>query len=82
MFSRRDFLGTATLAAASSVIRADALEPGPRKKLAVVTTEWRYHSHAWHMAERFLAGYPVGGGGTARRSTWCPRTSTSSRSGT
>jgi hypothetical protein len=30
----------------------------PRKKLAVVTTEWRYHSHAWHMAERFLVGYP------------------------
>ncbi len=28
------------------------------RKLAVVTTEWRYRSHAWHMAERFLAGYP------------------------
>lgn len=33
----------------------------PAKKLAVLTTEWRYHSHAWHMAERFLAGYPIGG---------------------
>lgn len=33
----------------------------PRRKLAVVTTEWRYHSHAWHMAERFLVGYPVEG---------------------
>jgi hypothetical protein len=32
--------------------------PGPRKKIAVVTTEWRYRSHAWHMAERFLHGYP------------------------
>jgi len=32
-----------------------------RKRLAVVTTEWRFHSHAWHMAERFLVGYPVGG---------------------
>ncbi|NBV23556.1 MAG: hypothetical protein EBS05_16755 [Proteobacteria bacterium] len=31
------------------------------KRLAVVTTEWRYHSHAWHMAERFLNGYPVRG---------------------
>jgi hypothetical protein len=29
--------------------------------MAVVTTEWRYHSHAWHMAERFLVGYPLGG---------------------
>ena len=36
-------------------------ETKPKKKLAVVTTEWRYHSHAWHMAERFLAGYPIGG---------------------
>jgi hypothetical protein len=33
----------------------------PRKRLAVVTTEWRYHSHAWHMAERFLVGYPIDG---------------------
>lgn len=33
----------------------------PPRKLAVVTTEWRYRSHAWHMAERFLAGYPVEG---------------------
>ena len=32
-----------------------------RKRLAVVTTEWRYHSHAWHMAERFLVGYPING---------------------
>ena len=31
------------------------------KRLAVVTTEWRYHSHAWHMAERFLVGYPIEG---------------------
>lgn len=29
--------------------------------MAVVTTEWRYHSHAWHMAERFLVGYPIKG---------------------
>lgn len=32
-----------------------------RKRLAVVTTEWRYRSHAWHMAERFLVGYPKHG---------------------
>jgi hypothetical protein len=32
-----------------------------RKKLAVVTTEWRDRSHAWHMAERFLVGYPMNG---------------------
>ena len=28
---------------------------------ALVTTEWRYRSHAWHMAERFLVGYPING---------------------
>ena len=42
------------------VAAADALDV-QRKRLAVVTTEWRYHSHAWHMAERFLVGYPVNG---------------------
>jgi hypothetical protein len=36
----------------------DREAPTPRKKLAVVTTEWRFHAHAWHMAERFLVGYP------------------------
>jgi hypothetical protein len=34
---------------------------GSPGRLAVLTTEWRYHSHAWHMAERFLIGYPRGG---------------------
>jgi hypothetical protein len=29
--------------------------------MAIVTTEWRYHSHAWHMGERFLVGYPIEG---------------------
>ena len=32
-----------------------------RKRMAVITTEWRYHCHAWHMAERFLVGYPTKG---------------------
>ena len=32
-----------------------------RKRLAIVTTEWRFHSHAWHMGERFLTGYPIHG---------------------
>ena len=65
IFNRRDFLGT--LAATSSgsqflpEIHAEELAQTPRKKLAVITTEWRYHSHAWHMAERFLVGYPING---------------------
>lgn len=32
-----------------------------RRRMAIVTTEWRFHCHAWHMAERFLVGYPVNG---------------------
>jgi hypothetical protein len=42
--------------------RAFAAEPqNQRKRLAIITTEWRFHSHAWHMGERFLVGYPIGG---------------------
>src|SRR5262245_38124279 len=60
MTTRRTFLtalgaGAATLAAARQPAKSK------RKTLAVVTTEWRDRSHAWHMAERFLAGYPVDG---------------------
>ena len=58
MLSRRTFLATAAGLAFAPTLRA--ADP-PRKKLAVVTTVWNYHSHAWHMAERFLAGYPVQG---------------------
>jgi hypothetical protein len=49
-------MGTAvgSVPLAARVARAEA----GRRKLAVVTTEWRYRSHAWHMAERFLVGYP------------------------
>ena len=65
MLSRRSFLSTLGAAGAGAVcvpqlIAAERPAP-PRKKLAVITTEWRYHSHAWHMAERFLVGYPLEG---------------------
>ncbi len=58
MLTRRNFLGAVgTGLVGASLLRAE--EPAnTRKRLAVVTTEWRYHSHAWHMAERFLVGYP------------------------
>jgi hypothetical protein len=62
MISRRTFLGSTCtgLVAAPTVGQTEAPR-GPKKKLAVITTEWRYRSHAWHMAERFLVGYPVEG---------------------
>lgn len=59
---RRDFLGTmaAGLMAGSIVRAADPskVSTAPKKRLAILTTEWRYESHAWHMGERFLVGYP------------------------
>ena len=65
MLSRRSFLSTLGAASAAAIYAPTAFsaEPAtaPRKKLAVITTEWRYHSHAWHMAERFLVGYPLEG---------------------
>ena len=36
--------------------------PEPRrKKLALITTLWEWRSHANHMGERFLNGYPIDG---------------------
>ena len=64
MTTRRAFLAAAgaslTVGPLTSLTPAQ-LAPGGRKRLAVVTTEWRYGSHAWHMAERFLVGYPIKG---------------------
>ncbi len=62
MLDRRSFLASACSGLSAGPLLAAAQEPAPaRKRLAVITTEWRYHSHAWHMAERFLVGYPVKG---------------------
>jgi len=41
--------------------RASSQVGRPRKKLAIITTVWRYLSHAQHMGDRFLAGYPLRG---------------------
>jgi hypothetical protein len=65
MVTRRGFLNAVGAGAASAAVGGDRFaqsqEPG-RKRMAVVTTVWRYGSHAWHMAERFLVGYPRRGG--------------------
>lgn len=60
--NRRAFLGAAGAATLfGPQLLAAQRGVGKKKKLAVLTTEWRFHSHAWHMAERFLAGYPMQG---------------------
>lgn len=66
MYTRRNFLASigAGVMAGPLLAGSDALaQPtsGKRRRMAVVTTEWRYYSHAWHMAERFLVGYPING---------------------
>ncbi|MGE4003760.1 MAG: hypothetical protein AB7I48_26535 [Planctomycetaceae bacterium] len=61
MITRRTFLGSMGATFAVSPFLSAAQPASGRRKMAVVTTEWRYHSHAWHMAERFLAGYPING---------------------
>src|SRR5262245_25368343 len=61
MTTRRTFLGAVGAGVASTVVPAQPVAKEKRKGLAVVTTEWRERSHAWHMAERFLAGYPIKG---------------------
>ena len=59
MMNRRGFLAiSGGLTLSTLAAPACAISESPRKRLAVVTTSWRYRTHAWHMAERFLAGYP------------------------
>src|SRR5205085_9414208 len=71
--SRRKFLasaaaltlsgGGADAAEATDSFRTRPPKPSPdkRKPLAVLTTVYRPLSHAYHIAGRFLKGYPLGG---------------------
>lgn len=58
MINRRTFLKAAGAGLVGAAFGGAEPTPGVRRKLAVVTTLWNYHSHAWHMAERFLGGFP------------------------
>ena len=60
MIDRRTFLATSGALGLSAAF-VQGQEPKAKKRLAVITTLWRYKSHAWHMAERFLHGYPKEG---------------------
>ena len=53
MLTRRTFLQTTAVAAAYP-------QPQP-KRIAIVATIYRYLSHAQHMGDRFLVGYPHAG---------------------
>ncbi|AGA26426.1 hypothetical protein [Singulisphaera acidiphila] len=58
MLTRRTFLATA--GAAPLLVNSALGEPEPpaRKKIAIISTVWTYHSHSQHMGDRFLVGYP------------------------
>ena len=57
MLNRRTFLGAVGAATLAGIRPAKAVANAP-KKIAIVTTIWRFLSHAQHMGDRFLVGYP------------------------
>ncbi len=61
MISRRTFLEAAGATPLVGTLSHSALAAGDRKKIAMITTVWRYQSHAQHMGDRFLVGYPHAG---------------------
>jgi len=66
MLSRREFcaaMGTGLAAATAPAWSATpfAADDKPRKKLAIICTHWTMQSHAQHMGDRFLTGYPLEG---------------------
>jgi hypothetical protein len=56
MITRRTFLESAVVSAA-----APALAQTQPKRIAIITTVYRYLSHGQHIGDRFLIGYPFNG---------------------
>ena len=57
MLTRRRFLESAAVAP----LAVNALQGAEPKRLAIVCTIYKYLSHAQHMGDRFLIGYPLQG---------------------
>jgi hypothetical protein len=57
MLTRREFLQTGVAAAGLLAADADA----PARRLAIITTIYKYLSHGQHIGDRFLVGYPYAG---------------------
>lgn len=58
MMTRRSLLTASAGLLAAPVL---AGQTPTRKRLALITTEWRNMSHAHHMGDRWLVGFPKGG---------------------
>jgi hypothetical protein len=54
MISRREFIST-------TAVGATALAQAQPKRIAIIATVYKYLSHAQHIGDRFLIGYPWGG---------------------
>jgi hypothetical protein len=61
MISRRSFLEIVGASPLVGSVALSAESAAPRKKVAMITTVWQYQTHAQHMGDRFLVGYPHGG---------------------
>ena len=61
LLSRRSFLISTAATAALACATLHAAE-GRRKRIALIATEVRTHSHAQHFIDRFLLGYTWNGG--------------------
>lgn len=64
MLTRRSFLSTVAGACVAGTLRA---ADSPRKRIALVATEVRQHSHAQHFLDRHTLGYTWGGAWQAPR---------------
>ena len=65
MLHRREFHRAAGAAIGTAFLpyaRADHAPRQDRKRIAIITTVWTFQSHAQHMGDRFLIGYPRDGG--------------------
>lgn len=60
MITRRRFLESSAIAPVALGPAARALQNEP-KRIAIVTTIYRYLSHGQHIGDRFLVGYPING---------------------
>jgi hypothetical protein len=61
MLTRRDFLAASAASPFLAQGLAQVPAQGEPKRIALVTTIYKYLSHAQHMGDRFLVGYPFAG---------------------
>jgi len=62
MLNRRTFLEMMVVTGiAAQLACSDKNDSKKRKKIAIIASIWRYQSHAQHIGDRFLVGYPSQG---------------------